>query len=191
MGGISVWSMHYIGNYSIILGHGEANLQIVYNPSFTALSFFLPIGILLLAFISVGTDDRVTIPRVAIGGTLTGFSICGMHYIAQTGISNYTCIYKVAFVVLSAVIAVLDSILALGVFFMFRSQWNASWFKRSTVAIILSVAVSGMYWLAGVETKYRLKTSRPKGYFLSPRATVIVVVVFVSQHQLPEALYVC
>lgn len=172
--------MHYIGNYAIILGQGEPNLQIVYSPSFTALSFFLPVGILFLAFMSVGTDDKVSILRITIGGTLTGFSVCGMNYIAQAGISNYTCIYKVAFVVLSAIIAVFASIVSLGIFFKFRSQWNTSWWKRSIVAFILSAAVSGMHWLAGVETDYRLDPSNSNGYALSPRATMIVVVVFVS-----------
>lgn len=185
MGGIAIWSMHFIGNYAIILGQGEPNLQVVYSPSFTALSFFLPICVLFLAFISVGTGDRASILRIALGGALTGFAVCGMHYIAQAGIRNYTCTYKVAFVVLSAIIAVFDSILALAIFFRFRSQWNASWWKRSIVAAILSVAVSGMHWLASVETDYRLKTSSMDGYALSPQVTVILVAVFVSQFRPP------
>ena len=35
--------MHFVGNRAIILGDGCKEIQLYYNPSFTALSVFLPI----------------------------------------------------------------------------------------------------------------------------------------------------
>ena len=147
LGGIAIWSMHYIGNYAIVLepGDGQKNRQIVYSPLFTALSFFLPIVVVFLAFCAVGYDNNVSFSRIIVRGVLVGFGICGMHYLGQAGISNYTCEYKTGFIIFSTVIACVSSTVALGLFFMFRSAWNSSWWKRGTVAFLLATGVSGMH----------------------------------------------
>jgi NO-binding membrane sensor protein with MHYT domain len=181
MGGIAIWCMHYIGNRAIVLGGGPAVLQISYNPGFTALSFFVPIIVLLVAFTAMGSHDRVSIFRVVVGGGLAGLAICGMHYLGQTGISNYTCVYEVKNVVGSAVIAVAASVVALSVFFILRATWTNSWWKRALCAIILAGAVSGMHWLASVGTQYRLRQvplPTLQGN-ISRNATIIVVIALV------------
>src|SRR5437763_1005709 len=99
MGGIAIWCMHYVGNRAIVLGQGESVMQIAYNPGFTVLSFFVPIVVLLIAFIAVGSNDTVSIVRVTTGGALAGLAICGMHYLGQASVSNYTCIYQAGNVV--------------------------------------------------------------------------------------------
>jgi len=178
MGGISIWCMHYIGNRAIILGGGLPALQIVYNPAFTVLSFFVPILVLLAAFMAVGANaDDVSIVRVGLGGTLAGLAICGMHYLGQAGISNYTCIYQVGNVVGSAVIAIVASITALSVFFVLRSSFQGTWWKRALTAILLAGAVSGMHWLASVGTQYQLNVIDINAPAISNNSTVIVVIV--------------
>lgn len=186
MGGIAIWCMHYIGNRAIVLGSGQDELQIAYSSGFTALSFFVPIIVLLVAFIALGSDDKVSIFRVSIGGSLAGSAICGMHYLGQAGVSNYTCVYDIKNIIGSAVIAVFASVVALSVFFVLRATWTNSWWKRALCAIILAGAVSGMHWLASVGTQYRLKqvaSSSPSNN-ISRNATVIVVIVLVG----PRAL---
>src|SRR5579859_6409561 len=113
MGAIAIWCMHFIGNRAIVLGDGQAEIQIAYSTGFTALSFFVPILVLLAAFLAVGTNDKISKIRVVLGGGLAGLAICGMHYLGQAGISNYTCVYRVANVVGSVIIAVLASVTAL------------------------------------------------------------------------------
>lgn len=158
MGGVAIWSMHIIGNRAIILGNGESQIQIAYSAGFTTLSFFVPVIVLFLAFSAVGINEEVSYVRLVVGGSLAGLGICGMHYLGQASITNYECIYAVANVVGAAIIAIVASIVALGVFFVFRSAWGASWWKRAICALILAGAVSGMHWLASVGTKYRLKS---------------------------------
>src|SRR2546423_1532685 len=131
MGGIAIWCMHFVGNRAIVLGNSESVLQIEYNSAFTALSFFVPILVLLAAFTAVGVNDKVSKIRVLLGGTLAGFAICGMHYLGQAGIDNYACIYKAANVVGAAIIAVFASVTALSVFFVLRAAWTNSWWKRA------------------------------------------------------------
>ncbi|KAI7567699.1 hypothetical protein KC319_g20380, partial [Hortaea werneckii] len=38
MGLVGIWCMHFIGNRAIILGAGEARIQLVYNAGYTTLS---------------------------------------------------------------------------------------------------------------------------------------------------------
>ncbi|KAH6721072.1 hypothetical protein BKA61DRAFT_504742 [Leptodontidium sp. MPI-SDFR-AT-0119] len=178
MGGISIWCMHYISNRAIVLGDAQFAIQIAYSPTYTALSFFVPVTVLLVAFIVVGSDDRVSIVRVTVGGTLAGLAICGMHYLGQAGISNYTCVFHVGNVVGSVVIAVVASIVALSVFFVLRAAWTNSWWKRAVCAVILAGAVFGMHWTASIGTNYRLKQGvRSPSNSISRDLIVIVVIV--------------
>lgn len=177
--------MHYIGNRAIILSYPPRNggfIQIIYSPGFTALSFFVPIVVLLVAFSAVGSNDSVSILRVSVGGGLAGLAICGMHYLGQLGISNYTCIYDVGNVAGSAIVAIVASITAFTVFFYLRAAWTNHWWKRGLTSFILAGAVSGMHWLASVGTNYELKDIGGGLQNLSTDNTVIVVIVLVSYH---------
>ncbi|KAK6857154.1 hypothetical protein PG995_007341 [Apiospora arundinis] len=157
MGGIAIWSMHYIGNRAIIILHDEPELQIVYSSGITAASFFLPIFVLLLAFVAVGsTNDEVPWWRVACAGFLSGGAICGMHYLGNASITNYHCEYTLGNVVGASVIAVSASTIALSLFFVFRAAWTNSWPKKTGCMFLLAGAVSGMHWCAAIGTQYSL-----------------------------------
>jgi NO-binding membrane sensor protein with MHYT domain len=180
MGGIAIWCMHFIGNRAIVLGGGVHNLQIAYNAGYTALSFFVPIVVLLAAFTAVGSNESVSWIRIVFGGSLAGLAICGMHYLGQAGISNYTSVYSIGNVVGAAVVAIFASIVALTVFFVLRASWTSAWWKRAGTAVILAGAVSGMHWLASVGTQYRFRKVSPQASEnLSNNSTVIVVIVLV------------
>ncbi|CAG8060247.1 unnamed protein product [Penicillium nalgiovense] len=155
MGGIGIWCMHFIGNRAIVLGEGEPHVQAMYNVAFTGTSFVLPVVVLLFAFYAVGVEEKAGYIRILIGGLLTGSAVCGMHYIGQLGISNYRCSYHVANVVGSAIIAIVSSTAALGIFFRWRATWTDSWWRRGICACLLACAVSGMHWTAAVGTVYR------------------------------------
>lgn len=178
MGAIAIWCMHFIGMRAIVLKNGEPELQIFYSPGVTAASFFLPILALIVPLCASGISENVSGMRIVLSGTLTGFTICGMHYLAQAGIANYTNLYHPAYVVGSATVAVIASIAALGTFFYLRAAWTDSWWKRLLCALLLSAGVSGMHWLGTVGTEYKLKDvgSSPTDK-LSRGATVVVVLV--------------
>lgn len=172
--------MHFIGNRAIVLGDGEADVQVLYNVAFTGTSFVLPVVVLLFAFYAVGVEEKASYLRILLGGLLTGSSVCGMHYVGQLGISNYRCSYHVANVVGSAIIAIFSSTAALGIFFRWRAAWTDSWWRRGICACLLAGAVSGMHWTAAAGTIY-LDHNRGlmKGTQLSRSQVVIVCAVLV------------
>ncbi|KAI8624602.1 hypothetical protein F5Y19DRAFT_310077 [Xylariaceae sp. FL1651] len=178
MGGISIWSMHFVGNRAIVLAQDQAELEIVYSSGFTAVSFFLPIIVLLTAFVATGTNNHVYWWRLVGGGTLAGGAICGMHYIGNASIANYTCQYELANVIGSAVIAVVASNVALSMFFLWRAAWTNSWWKRGLSAVLLAGAVSGMHWCAATGTNYRLLRLSENNQF--SRNTIVIVVTVLS-----------
>lgn len=83
MGGVAIWCMHYIGNRAIVLYGGQSRLQLSYGAGFTVLSFFMPVIVLLLAYIVIGGVENPAIWRLLVGGTFAGAAICGMHYLVQ------------------------------------------------------------------------------------------------------------
>ncbi|KAI0137527.1 hypothetical protein BJ170DRAFT_65522 [Xylariales sp. AK1849] len=176
MGGIAIWCMHFIGNRATDLANGEAELQIAYSSGFTALSFFIPIMVLLAAFLAVGTNNKMSWWRITLGGSLAGAAICGMHYLGNASIDNYTCVYRPVNVVGAALIAVAASIVALSLFFVFRAAWTSSWWKRALSAIVMAGAVSGMHWCASTGTQYRLVRLNSGTNQISRNTTVIVVI---------------
>jgi NO-binding membrane sensor protein with MHYT domain len=118
---------------------------------------------------------------------LTGSAVCGMHYIGQLGISNYRCSYHVANVVGSAIIAIVSSTAALGIFFRWRASWTDSWWRRGICACLLAGAVSGMHWTAAVGTIYRDHNRiNMHGTQLSRSQVVIICTVLVCLRSLPR-----
>jgi NO-binding membrane sensor protein with MHYT domain len=81
MGGVAIWSMHYIGNRAIILYNGEVE-SLVYTPLYAVVSFFVPVLVLLFAFYLMRTGN-MCIRRLLLGGSLAGSAICGMHYLVR------------------------------------------------------------------------------------------------------------
>lgn len=175
MGGIGIWCMHFIGNRAIVLGNGDQDIQILYNVAFTGTSFVLPVIVLLVAFYSVGVEEKAGYLRILTGGLLTGSSVCGMHYVGQLGISNYRCSYHVANVVGSAIIAVFSSTTALGIFFRWRASWTDSWWRRGLCACLLAAAVSGMHWTAAVGTEYKERDKSIKHGTQLSRSQVVII----------------
>lgn len=164
--------------------NGEPELQIAYSVGVTVASFFVPIIVLLAAFFVVtGTttsSNQISWWRVSASGTLSGGAICGMHYLGNASISNYRCDYLSAFVAGSVVIAAVASTVALSLFFVFRSSWTNSWWKRVGCAFVLAGAVSGMHWCAVMGTRYTLKHVNSNSDISSRNTTVIVTACLVS-----------
>ncbi|XWW98907.1 hypothetical protein V2A60_006911 [Cordyceps javanica] len=175
MGGIAIWSMHFIGNRALFILDGQADLQVAYSTGLTVASMFVPILVLLLAFLAVTNNDRVQWWKISLSGFLSGGAICGMHYLGNASISNYRCTYTIAYVVGAAIIAVSASTAALAVFFVFESSWKTAWWRRVLCAAVLAGAVSGMHWCASVGTQFVL-VGRRSGNGMSRDTTIIIVI---------------
>jgi MHYT domain (predicted integral membrane sensor domain) len=103
-----------------------------------------------------------------------------MHYLGNASISNYRLGYATSNVIGSVVIAAAASTIALALFFVFKSSWTNSWWKRLSCAVVLAGAVSGMHWCAVMGTNYTLIHLDPRSDLKSRNTTVIVTAVLVG-----------
>ncbi|PNP44495.1 hypothetical protein THARTR1_11033 [Trichoderma harzianum] len=180
MGGIAIWSMHFIGNRAIYMLNGEAAFQIAYSTALTVASLLVPILVLVLAFVGVNGNGRIRWWRIVLAGLLSGGAICGMHYLADASISNYRGSYRLSYLIGSVVIAVLASTTALTLFFVFENTWSSAWWKRLGCAMVLAGAVSGMHWCAAVGTSYTLLHSTPSKGVSRKDAMVVVICLSIT-----------
>jgi NO-binding membrane sensor protein with MHYT domain len=188
MGGCGIWSMHFIANRAVILEGDVPEKQIEYSPGFTALSAFLPVLVLSAAFYFLGSNRSKSRPLyLVLAGVLTGTAVCGMHYVGNAGIQNYSCRYKPANIAGSAVIAVIASLVALSVFFRLREDWTDSWWKRALCALVLAGAVCGMHWTAAVGTSYiEGETNRVRGGTTRVQTVIVCAVLVCIRPRLPH-----
>lgn len=195
MGAVAIWSMHYIGDQAIEMMNGQPEFRIVYKSEFAVGSFFLPIGVVALAFYYFHRSETAGVFSTIIGGFMTGLAACGMHYTGEAGISNYDVSYKWAYTVCSAIVAVIANTAGLGIFFYLHVSWKDLYLKRLACASLIAAAITGMHWIATFGTSYRLNehSSNDKPG-LSKKAVVIVVISLVrfdhSSGHIPLAKFV-
>lgn len=180
---VAIWCMHFVGNRAIVLGDGQKELQLYYNPGFTTLSVFLPIVFLFLGFTTVEfrqPGQRFFWPSLVFAGIIAGLAITGMHYVGNFGINNYNLENPPQFVVGAGLIAVSACCVALALFFYFKGRWINSFPRRMACACLLAGAVSGMHWTASVGTKYKLGKIHNDLSGMSRDTNLIVAIVLVS-----------
>lgn len=172
--------MHFVGNRAIVLGNNEPELQLYYNPGWTALSVFLPIVCLFGAFMIAETKRnrrRVLFVYLLASGLITGLSVTGMHYVGNFGIVNYKLLNPVSYVIGAAAVAILACIIALTLFFLQKELWINSWWRRLICAVVLAGAVSGMHFLASVGTTYRLSQAYRGSPFEKDSHLIVAIVL--------------
>ncbi|CAO3651711.1 unnamed protein product [Mucor fragilis] len=155
MGGVGIWSMHFIGNNSltITLDNGD-RYQLSYSAGFTFASLMVAILTMFLAFTFVGITEEARVARIIPSGVIAGFGIVSMHYLGQVAIDFFQMRNRIAFVIGASIIAVCAVTAALFIFFKLREQWENQWYKRLGCAMLMGVAVCGMHYTALVGTMY-------------------------------------
>jgi NO-binding membrane sensor protein with MHYT domain len=75
MGGVGIWSMHFIGNNSltITLANGDQH-QLSYATGFTFASLVVAIITMFLAFTFVGITEEAKVGRIVPSGIIAGVS---------------------------------------------------------------------------------------------------------------------
>ncbi|CAJ0901879.1 11280_t:CDS:2, partial [Entrophospora sp. SA101] len=136
MGFVGIWTTHFIGMKACRLGDGSPQAQLGYDPWYTILSLIVPLVVLTLSFLLVGSQPQVNIKRILFGGTLAGLTVA------------------------SIIIAIIASNVALYIFFRLRSKWKNQWHKKLGSALIMGIAVCGMHYTAYAGTHYFITTGQ-------------------------------
>jgi PAS domain S-box-containing protein len=139
--GTGIWSMHYIGMLAFILP-----IPVAYHWPTVLLSLFAAILASLVA-LSVVSRQKMGSFRALAGSVLMGAGIAGMHYIGMAAMRLAAiCQFNSFLVVLSVVLAVLISLVALWITFHFRDEKTGIGWEKLAGAVVMGAAIPVMHY---------------------------------------------
>ena len=147
--GIGIWSMHFIGMLAY-----DPHMPLSYDVPITLLS--LAVAIISSAFaLFIGSQGKVTAKRLAASGIVMGAGIASMHYTGMEAMQMEAALrYDPALFMLSIVIAIVGSTIALWLVFKFSSHAQEVRFRyKAAAALIMGLAICGMHY-TGMEAAY-------------------------------------
>ena len=139
--GIGIWSMHYVGMLAFRLP-----VAVEYDWP-TVLASLLAAVFASAVALFVVSRERMGPLAVLVGSLVMGGGIAGMHYIGMAAMRlRAKCHYSVALVVLSVILAVLISLIALWLAFRLREE-TVSWsWRRLASAVVMGAAIPVMHY---------------------------------------------
>jgi len=138
MGGVGIWSMHFIGMQSQRLP-----FIVGYQVGWTVLSLIVAVVLSGAAFWYVGRA-AFSLGRCVAGGVLAGVGVAAMHYLGMAAMRMPAdVLYQPGMVVTSIVIAIAAATAALWLAFNIQHEW-----QRPIAALVMAVAVCGMHYTA-------------------------------------------
>ncbi|WSN14852.1 signal protein [Micromonospora sp. NBC_01699] len=137
IGGTAIWTMHFMA----MLGFSVVGTSIRYDIGITVASAVLAIVTVGIGLFVVGMG-RATLPRILVGGLLTGLGVAAMHYVGMNAMRlDGRVEYATGPVIASVVIAVVAATVAL---------WLAVTVRTPLAiigsALVMGIAVSGMHY---------------------------------------------
>jgi len=140
--GIGVWAMHYVGMVAF-----QLPVSVQYDWPTVLLSLFTAIFAAGLALFLVSRPTmglRVT----AAGSLFMGAGIAGMHYIGMEAMRfPAMCVYSPGVVVLSVVLAIVISFVALQLAFARKSELGHWGWRKVLSGLILGLAIPAMHYV--------------------------------------------
>jgi PAS domain S-box-containing protein len=147
--GTGIWAMHYIGMEAF-----ELPVPVLYDWPTVLVSLFAAIGASGIALISVSQPTLGDIRRFA-GAFLMGSGIAAMHYIGMEAMRlPAMCTYSPGLVLLSVLLAVVISFVALELAFKFRESQSATTWRKVCAALLMGLAIPTMHYVGMAAAKF-------------------------------------
>ena len=80
MGGVAIWSMHFIGNNSLRLRYDGDKFHLNYSAGYTFASLVVAIAVMFLSFAFVGITEEANIMRIIPSGTIAGVCLLFLFF---------------------------------------------------------------------------------------------------------------
>lgn len=140
--GMGIWSMHFVGMLAFSLP-----IPVSYNIAVVIISVFAAIIGSFIALHLVSQTYQITMGRLISASAFLATGIVAMHYIGmaamQIGIT-----YRSSYVILSVIIAVVASFVALWLAFYFiKEESKMRIYTKLTSGLIMGAAIVGMHYI--------------------------------------------
>jgi len=155
--GLGIWSMHYIGMLAYSLP-----VVVLYDWPTVMLSLLAAMLASSVALFIASRSDMRPI-RTAIGGVFMGFGIAAMHYIGMEAMRlSAMCSYSHGLVILSVILAIVISLVALWLTFNLREDTGGMGWRKVGSAILMGAAIPVMHYTGMAAVTFTRMDSAPK-----------------------------
>jgi diguanylate cyclase (GGDEF)-like protein/PAS domain S-box-containing protein len=139
--GIGIWSMHYMGMLAFRLP-----VAVQYDWPTVLLSLLAAIFASAVALFVVSREKMGFVPAI-IGSVFMGSGIAGMHYIGMAAMRlPAMCRFSSPIVMLSVVLAIVISFVALWLTFYFRGETKSGGWRKVASAMVMGAAIPVMHY---------------------------------------------
>jgi two-component system, sensor histidine kinase and response regulator len=154
--GIGIWSMHYIGMLAFSL-----RVRILYDWPTVLLSLLAAVFASGVALFVV-SRQRMGWSEALAGCVVMGSGIAAMHYIGMAAMRlPAMCSYSPGIVTLSVVLAVVISLVALGLTFYFRDDPRAWGWQKTASALVMGAAIPVMHYTGMAAASFSASAAAP------------------------------
>ena len=154
--GVGIWSMHYIGMLAFSLP-----VLVLYDWPTVLLSLMAAVFAAAVALFVV-SRKKMGWPRALAGSAIMGSGIATMHYTGMAAMRlPAMCSYDLRLLILSVVLAIVISLVALWLTFRFREDTKAfAWWKAAS-AIVMGAAIPVMHYTGMAAARFTPSTVVP------------------------------
>src|ERR1700681_877791 len=139
--GIGIWAMHYIGMLAF-----QLPVPVRYDWPTVLLSLLVAIFASAVALFVV-SRRKMGLFQATVGSIFMGGGIAAMHYIGMEAMRlPAMCHYSPALVIVSAVLAIVISFVALWLTFHFRGDTTAGGWLKGVSALVMGAAIPVMHY---------------------------------------------
>jgi two-component system sensor histidine kinase/response regulator len=176
--GIGIWSMHYVGMLAFRLP-----IPVQYDWPTVFISLLAAVFASAIALFVVSRKKMGPIQAI-IGSVFMGSAIAGMHYIGMAAMRlPAMCHYSRGIVMISVVLAIVISFVALWLTFHFRGETRSGGWQKTLSAVVMGAAVPVMHYtgMAAASFTPSMSTKGDVSHALSISSvgtTSIIVVTF-------------
>jgi PAS domain S-box-containing protein len=139
--GLGIWSMHYVGMLAYRLP-----VPVFYDWPTVLISLLAAVFACGVALFVV-SREKMGLVSIGAGGLLMGLGIAAMHYIGMEAMRlPFMCQYSARLVVLSVILAIVISLVALWLTFHLREVSAAGGWRKPASAVLMGAAVPVMHY---------------------------------------------
>ena len=152
--GIGIWSMHYIGMLAFRLP-----VPVQYDWPTVLLSLLAAILASAVALFVV-SRHQMGVLQASLGSIVMGGGIAAMHYIGMAAMRlSAICHYSLPLFILSIVLAIVISFVALWLTFYFRTEKKVWSWRKAVSALVMGIAIPVMHYTGMAAATFTSSTS--------------------------------
>ena len=154
--GVGIWSMHYIGMLAFSLP-----VLVLYAWPTVLLSLMAAVFAAAVALFVV-SRKKMGWPRALVGSAIMGSGIATMHYTGMAAMRlPATCSYDLRLLILSVVLAIVISLVALWLTFRFREDTKAFAWWKAACAVVMGAAIPVMHYTGMAAARFTPSSLMP------------------------------